>query len=272
MNTEATLRKSLVFLALGLMVATSWLAGCNSSSVTPDLTRSYEISSALVQDPNRDSTYVVVDFLRRDTLLPTAQIIFDGMPLIYRDRALVPHQFPVDSVFWLGLDSAERFAGGSFYLTLQDNTDYRDSLVVAVVDTSSIQTLAPSNHLVRANDVVSLTWRPAANAETYILAAVKADEAYTGTGFSDYAATGLTAGTIPADAFLLPGSSDPDTGLYNVYVYAVNGSPDSLLSHQILPVPLPGQLPANIERSDLIGRTGSITVTGMDTVRVVQIP
>jgi hypothetical protein len=177
--------------------------------------------------------------------------------------------FPIDSVFSLRIDSAEYFAGTQQMLRVANGSRFDDSLVVAVADTFSItDNFDPPNHLLNGAGQVSLEWTGSINSDARVLAAVKADRAYTEQGFSKWAINSGTAGTIPPDAFIEPVSGDPDTGLYNIYVYSISGIPDSALSSPFLPVPLPGQLLDNIEHRDLLGRFGTIMVALLDTVRV----
>ena len=99
------------------------------------------------------------------------------------------------------------------------------------------------------------------------MATVKADSAYTGDGYS-LVAVGSNR-TIPPEAFLRPGSSEPDTGLYYLYVYAVTGTPDSAAASALLPVPFPLDADDNIVTPNIAGTFGTVVVTMKDTIRVV---
>ena len=127
----------------------------------------------------------------------------------------------------------------------------------------------PANpgHILRPGNTVTYTWSGSANAQNYVMAAVLADSVYRGYGYSEYLPNVGTSGTLPVEAFSVSPSPNMDTGLYYIYVYAVNGVPDSALTAKLLPVPLPLQFPNNISTPDLIGRIGAVQVTLLDTVR-----
>jgi hypothetical protein len=104
------------------------------------------------------------------------------------------------------------------------------------------------------------------------MAAVLADSAYRKYGYSEYLPVIGTSGTLPAEAFSVSPGPNMDTGLYNIYVYAITGVPDSALTASLLPVPLPLQFADNINTGDIFGRIGTIQVTLIDTVRAQTIP
>ena len=251
-------------LPLALLVP-AFLAACNGRSVDTEITADYRVEGGLVQDMNVDSVFAVAVFNRNDSNLVTASIKLGADSLRYNDPLAA-----VSSTYFFGRSSASRYAGDNPALTLKDATRFADTLAESVVDTFRITNFVPPTHIVQGNEAVSLEWTASANAEAYVLAAVKSDAAYTGEGYSLYAPLSAVAGTIPPDAFLLEGTNNPDTGLYNVYVYALSGVPDSALTEPLLPVPLPNQLADNISVTSLTGRFGSIMVAVKDTVRVSQ--
>ena len=79
-------------------------------------------------------------------------------------------------------------------------------------------------------------------------------------------------GTIPSDAFVLTDGINPDTGLYNLYVYAISGSPDSALTSTLLPAPMSQELSNNIAATSISGRFGVVVISRTDTVRVAIQP
>lgn len=241
------------------------LTGCDSASVDNQVVSSYRAEGGLVLDQNIDSTFVSVRFERNDTLLVGAALWYGGDSL----RFNYP-QICVCNAYSGGTDSVTGYAAATPSLIMKDEDRFEDTLSMTVVDTFSISNFVPANHLIQGNGQVSLEWNVAAHADAYVLAAVKVSEAFTGEGYSLYAPLAATAGTIPPDAFLLEGTNEPDTGLYNIYVYALNGSPDSALVEYKLPVPLPDQLAENISTNNLNGRFGTIMVSLRDTVRVSQ--
>jgi len=247
------------------LLALVLLAGCNSASVDTDITGDYRVEGGLVQNINADSVFAVAVFSRNDSNLIAASVFINDDSLKYNDPLAA-----VSSAYFAGLDSLRKFAGGQPELRLKDATRFSDTIAGPAADTFSIISFVPPNHLIQGNGQVSLEWGASANAEAYVLAAVKASEAYTGEGYSLYAPLAATGGTIPPDAFILAGTTEADTGLYNVYVYALTGSPDSALTAPLLPVPLPDQLSDNISVVNLAGRFGSVMVALRDTVRVSQ--
>ena len=85
------------------------------------------------------------------------------------------------------------------------------------------------------------------------------------------AASGVNSGTIPPGAFLSSDSLTPDTGLFNIYVYAYYGVPDSALTSALLPSYFPFQGADNIDTEFLKGHFGTVTVAAYDTVRVMLV-
>ena len=249
---------------LGLAVAV--LVGCNSAP-TDNLRRAdYTTQGVLVQDMNPDinHAYAAVRFQRNDTTITNAAIHLAGVPMAF----FASYQ-NIDSAYQALISPAASHAGDQAYFRTADGSRFKDSVLVAIVDTFSItDNISPSNHQLQGAGQVSLEWTACANAQGYILAAVKTSLAFTGVGYSALA-PGANAGTIPPEAFLDSVSSQPDTGLYNVYVYAYGGAPDSALASRFLPVPMPMQVANNIAHSDLTGRFGTITVTVRDTIRVL---
>ena len=71
---------------------------------------------------------------------------------------------------------------------------------------------------------------------------------------------------------MIPGTPNPNPGLYDIYVYAISGAPDSVLASELLPTPIPEQFPDNITQSKFNGWVGSVHVLYRDTVRVVTNP
>ncbi len=247
----------------GLIMAA--LTGCNSSSTGTTNVVDYYVVGTLVQEPNVDHAYAVARLWRNDSLLTGGTLHMAGVPM-----AFFPSYQEIDSAHQALISPAASHAGSSAYFKVADGTRLTDSVALAIVDTLSItDNIDPANHQLQGAGQVSLEWTGAANAIGYVVAAVKADEAYTGAGYSALAATTGTAGTIPPGAFIDPISSEADTGLYNIYVYAYSGSPDSALASYFLPVPFPIQPVDNIDDNDFSGRAGTISVSLKDTIRVV---
>lgn len=230
-------------------------------------THTYRLQGLVVVDQNLSQRSVVVNLWRNDSLYNEAQILADGKVVSYTALSM-----PTDSAYSL-IDTAAAFlVGDSLSLTMTDSSQSFD-LSAIVPDSFSMLSLVPFNHIVAGlADNVTLDWSGSAAAEGYILAAVKADLAYQGRGYSAAVATQITGGTIPPDAFLLEGSVVADTGLYNIYIYAITGAPDSALASKVLPTPIPQQSADNLSEVRFSGWFGAIQVVYRDTVRVVTSP
>ncbi len=252
-------------LLLVTLVAVLAVAGCNSNGTGVSPTRDYGLAGVVIEDANGDSAVVAVN------------LTVDGETFVHGTVKFSGETLPFDTVFD-GLDSvyASRslkgeFAGLSSALVERDGNRLIDSMTVVAVDSFAISSRTPAQDTLTPPWTVSLEWSGSANAETYVLASVKAAEAYTGTGYCEYVLNLANAGTFPPDAFLLPGAGEPDTGLYYLYVYAINGSPDSVLSHELLPVPLPSQEDPNVSDRNITGRFGTVMVALRDSIRVAVI-
>ena len=257
----------LVLLALSL--AAGW--GCNGAptDVEPGSTFNYNLTGALIQDPNRDSSIVIVKLKRDGADHVIAKMNFGGDVLLFS-----PLKYGFDSVFSSSKSRTSGYSATQMNLIMDDSPFLTDTAFVAVVGSFSIksETVVPFNRLILATGSASYDWFVSANADGYVIAAVKADSAYKGQGHSSLPDVNLLSGTIPADAFVLPVTSDPDTGLYNLYVYSISGSPDSAMTRMLLPTPLPKQYADNIADGKFTGHFGSIEVSLLDTVRVVTSP
>jgi len=254
-----------ITLALGFLVAAGVLTGCNSKGTDTTPVIDYQVRGVLVQEMNVDYAFAAARFWRNDTALTNATLEVAGVPM-----AFFPSYQGFDSAYLALISPAASHAGTEAYFKVADAIRFRDSVLLAIVDTFSItDNISPPNHQLQGAGQVSLEWTAAANAQGYVMAAVKASRAYMGLGYSALAATGVNSGTIPPDAFINPLTSQPDTGLYNIYVYAYSGAPDSALAGKFLPTPLPLQVASNIAHSDFTGRFGTLAVTLRDTIRVV---
>jgi hypothetical protein len=241
------------------------LPGCNTSPSKSD-SSDYTVFGVLVQDMNRDSTKVLAEVRRGKDILPGATVRFGTLSLLFNSAAA-----STDSIYSLYVKPATLYSGHQNRLVLRNGSTTVDSLTYNVTDTFSLLSRVPNRDTLQPPWTLSLDWDGSANANTYVMAAVKASRAYTGVGYSCYALDQVTAGTIPADAFLLPGAGDLDTGKYYLYVYALSDSPDSALAHSELPVPLPSQLGNNISETNLSGRFGTIMIVRRDSIWVATV-
>ncbi len=260
---------SIIAAILALSLTVSW--GCNGvlTDTEPGSTFNYNLTGALVQDPNRDSSIVIVKLKRDDADYVIAKLNFGGDMLLFS-----PLIYGFDSVFSSSKSRTSGYSATQMNLIMDDSPFLTDTAITAVVAAFSIksETVVPFSRLITGIGTASFDWFVSANAEGYVIAAVKADSAYKGQGYSSVPEINLLSGTIPADAFVLPVSSDPDTGLYNLYVYSISGSPDSAMTALLLPTPLPTQYADNIADGKFTGHFGSIEVSLLDTVRVVTSP
>ncbi len=261
---HTSMRQSMLF-TVSLLLIICGLA-CNDRGADPLDSTSYVVNGSLVADPNTDSVYVAIDFDKDGTNLATAEIWLDDDSLLFDVAG-----FNYDSVYSFTEDSVGDYLLESISLRIEDPQEFADTLTFAVPDTFSITGVVPVNHLIVGNGTATVGWYGSSRSSAYVIAVVKADDAYTGVGYSEYATTGTTAATFPPDAFVQAGTDIPDTGLYNLYVYALSGAPDSALAESFLPVPLPDQLVGNIAGESIEGTFGTIIITHGDTVRVTTI-
>ncbi|MCH9024065.1 MAG: hypothetical protein IH931_01915 [candidate division Zixibacteria bacterium] len=260
---------SIIVAILALSLAAGW--GCNGvlTDTEPGSTFNYNLTGALIQDPNRDSSIVIVKLKRDDADYVIAKMNFGGDVLLFS-----PLKYGFDSVFSRSASRTSGYSATQMNLIMDDSPFLTDTAFVNVVSSFNIDTtsVTPFTRIIQGTGTASYIWTPSVNTEGYVIVAVKADSAYKGQGYSSFLDFGTTQGTIPADAFVLPVSSDPDTGLYNLYVYSISGSPDSAMTAMLLPTPLPIQYSNNIADGKFTGRFGSIEVSLLDTIRVVTIP
>ncbi len=256
---------SIVLAILGM--ATQF--GCNSApGVGGPGQFDYQISATLIQDPNIDSSRILVKVSRNLSDYAYARLVFGTDILNFSTL-----KYGFDSLFYFSKSNTPGYATGSRNLILDDSPNLKDTVLVTVADTFRITVVNdPVNRILRPGNTVTYTWSGSTNASDYVMAAVLADSTYRGYGYSEYLPVIGTSGTLPVEAFSVSASPNMDTGLYNIYVYAITGVPDSTLTSKLLPVPLPLQFPNNISTPDLVGRVGSIQVTLIDTVRAQTIP
>jgi hypothetical protein len=265
MKSYVTQAKLLTSLLLAAIIPLAML-GCNTTPTTGVGTiHSYRLTGAAVMDPNRGSTTIGVDYQRDGATLSSAIVTFDGDTLMYNFPG-----FPTPDVFSELFASPNVFPIGKRIVRARDSSlrVSSDTVTTIVTDTFSITNVVPTIRVVRGLHSVSLAWDVSGNATGYVMAAVLRQDAYKGNGYSAYATSLNTAGTLPPEAFTPSGGILPDTGWYYLYVYSYTGYPDSTLTSYVLPVPMPSALPDNIRRDGLTGRFGSIRVALFDSVYV----
>jgi len=240
------------------------LAGCNGTVPTNGTNQTYQLRAIVTADYNRPWTLMAADYRRDNARRRLADVSLDTFSLQFA-RPL----FPIDSVFSLATISARSFAAGSHKLYIVDSTVFNDSLVTTLPDSFAITSVDPPSRLMRGLGQASIQWSGSAGTESYVIAAVLRQAAYTGTGYSAYATSLNTAGTFPAGAFSLSPGTAADTGWYYLYAYAITGAPDSAYARHLLPVPLPSQLVDNITQTHFGGHFGTVVVSCRDSLHVV---
>lgn len=258
MKSIATKLPSLLGL-LSLAALALTLCGCDGypSKYKPEETFSYRFEGVLVKDFNVDLTRIVVTLTRNDSTLSGAEIRFGGDPLAYSGDTYSRSVFP-----------ASAYQADSFDIEIRDSSIFHDTVTTELADDFVIETVVPPRREKTASETVSLTWTDSANAQGYVMAAVKRYSSYTQAGYSQYVTSHTASGTFNNEAFASP-SGEPDTGWYYLYVYSYIGSPDSALSANLLPVPMPSQLSDNILLNDFEGHFGTVVVARIDSMYVV---
>ncbi|HWR82833.1 MAG TPA: hypothetical protein VN285_05995 [Candidatus Deferrimicrobium sp.] len=258
MNHAKMNRLGLIALSVA---ATLGQSGCDGTSGGggPDGGRNYRLEGAAVKDPALGYLAVSADLTSEGAPVYSAEIKFGPDQLTLR----------LDSAFYQVVRMASAYPSGNYHLYVRDSTLLNDSIATRLPGDFQIETVLPATGEKRSIDVVTLDWSPSSVTDGYVMAAVKRTSAYSGAGFSQYVTSGATAGTYPNEAFSLP-SGDPDTGMYDLYVYSYVGSPDSILARVSLPVPMPSRLVDNIARKDVEGRFGTVVVTPRGSIRVTQ--
>lgn len=254
----------LIFIFIALLGIFLAVDGCNSSggTIDPPNRDTYQLSGVLVKDLNveivADTTRIALKAWKDGNALNTADISFFGQDLTY---SLVPNSAELGYIF--PTSNQAMIGNGQYLLNFADSSYYDDTVYVMVVDTFRVSDYNPDSTTVNLNgQQVVLEWTSSANIEGYIVAVTPADSAYTGYGWSEYVTTQATQLNIPPDAFRTPDFANSlITGTYYLYVYGYTGSPDSLLSAGLLPVPLPSQLGDNIDHNNLGGNIGVVVIT-----------
>lgn len=258
------MRYLIILSAIAVILALA--AACNGPAPTDgDTTQSNQVRAIVAIDYNRPWTLAAVDFRRNNLRRPDAEITLDTTTLVFAKPL-----FPIDSVFSLATNFANSYASGTHKWRLSDSTVFTDSMNTVVPAAFDITSVNPSNRLMQGLSQASIQWSGSTGAETYAIAAVLKNAAYTGTGYSAYASSFQTAGTFPPDAFSLSPGPAADTGWYYLYVYAVTGAPDSVYSRHLLPVPLPSQLTDNVNETHFGGNHGVVVIAFRDSLHVVQ--
>lgn len=266
MKTPRILISSAVCAAVILLAS---MFGCNGGigDFEPPPLNDYRLDGVLVKDINTGSNRVAILILKDGSMLPGAEVLFGSDTLSFNVGG-----FPIGGVYSTTVSPVTAIDSGSFVVSMNDPGNFNDTVHTFVADTFAITAVTPFNRIIQGNGSATLEWTTPGGVDGFAVAAVLASEAYTGAGWSVFSSLSAGAGTIVPDAFLSADGLNPDTGLYNLYVYAYSGNPDSVLSASLLPVPFPQQLGDLVARPGFNSRFGTIVVTLVDTVRVTFIP
>ena len=249
----------LIATALSVFLTGAVLLGCNTSpsdSGKP-LNLSYRVEGVFVKDFNLHNCRAQAEFWRNDSSIADAAVIFGGHDLTFGEDSYELEITPEGSI-----------PAGAYVLSVKDSLYFAETFASAVTGLFEIEISDPASRVNNGGGQVSVDWSGSVDADGYILATVPRYLAYAGEGHSQWVTSQVTAGTIPPDAFRMQDGLNPDTGWYFVYVYAYDGVPDSVLSAELLPVPLPNQLDDNIAEKDITGHFGTVTVVVRDSVWV----
>lgn len=257
--TAISLKREIPLLLLVVVVVVIAMLGCDGKSGTGGAPAGaeYQVRGVLIEDWNRMATRADVIISRNDTLFDSALVWIGSQTLSFDSTA--------DS-YLLTVEPSGSYPRGTYELVLADLPDLMDTLLIDVADTFSVTVSNPPNRLNPGGDVVTLDWTESAGTDAYVMAAVPRYLAYTGIGYSQW--VGSSEGTIPISAFRWSNGVALDTGWYYVFAYAYVGAPDSAVSADLLPVPMPGNQIANIDQEPISGRFGTIVVAGRDSVHV----
>jgi len=244
------------------------LLACDGGIVNPkNGATAYRVGGVLAVDGNVNKTVGVATFLNDTVIVSTGTVRLSGATLAFNNA-----QFALDSVYSTIWNSASQFASGNHTFAVVDTPGLsQQSVPTSLPGSLGITDMAPPSRISNGSDIVRLSWFGGSGADGFVIAAVLRSQVYTGVGYSIYA-TSQTGETFPREAFYQSNPTTPDTGWYYLYVYAFDGSPDSVLSCLTLPVGLPSQLADNIALHDLSGHFGTVRVAARDSVHVVLQP
>ncbi len=254
---------------LVLMLLVSAILACDSAPNKPNVRRdfAYDVTAVAVADYDRNQSEVAVDVLRDSSSLRTALVRLANDTLDLAEPA-----FAHDSIFYLLRDLGNSLSGTNVPFVVSDSNFENLSYPITIPDTFSILTVEPPNRIVTGLQPVSVSWSGSDNADGYVLSTVRRPFHHSGTGYSAYVTSLNPAGTLPPDAFSLSVGPNPDTGWYYIYVYAYIGAIDSTFTHQLLPVPMPANAPANVSDDPFVGKVGTLLIAHRDSVHVVTQP
>lgn len=264
-----TLRILMSLAVFATAILSAGILGCNGvvGNLDQGPLDDYRLDGVLVKDINTGSNRVAILILKGGSMLPSAEVVFGSDTLSFNVAG-----FPIGGVYSTTVSPVTAVDSGSFVVSMNDPGNFNDTVHTFVADTFAITAVTPFNRIIQGNGSATLEWTTPGGVDGFAVAAVLASKAYTGVGWSAFSGLSAGSGTILPDAFLSADGLNPDTGLYNLYVYAYSGNPDSVLSAKLLPVPFPQQLGDLVVRAGFNSRFGTIVVTLVDTIRVMIQP
>ncbi len=249
------MRKSIFILFLFVCVSGLFGPGCNQRLVTTK-PAGYTVQGAVVKNLDDSTLSAGIIFDRNDTALAIARVKIANDTLHYSD-----------GVFGKTYDSLRALLTGSYYLKLQDSTRYNDSVQFSVPADLAIINISPDTRIyTSATQEVRIDFLASAGSNGYAYGVVKADSAYTDSGYSGFVTSLVNSVTIPTDAFRNL-SGELDTGWYYIYIYAYSGAPVPV---ENMPTAFPTGLTANIARLTLNGFWGAVVVAPRDSMHVTS--
>lgn len=263
--------KKMTVISFAILLLTFVLSGCNSKGTGPgiDNDADYSIRGTFVQNVNlelgTDYSDIPVQIFKNTEKLTTAVTSFNSIPMVYALHSNID-----DSVYDYSFRPIDYLNAGSYNIIFTDSSIFSGTVPVTVID-SFIFDNPPDTTVPNTNGTsIEYSWLSAANIHGYVIAVVLDGREYTGVGYSSYVTSLSTSVTVPPDAFRMNQFNALDTGWYHIYIYGYTGSPDSMLTSKLLPVPFPSQLADNIAQKSIQGRFGSVTVARKTMLHVVS--
>lgn len=249
-------------ISLGLVL------GCkNSGPVKPREELDTELYLSIVSNRDVNQTHSIARVRTDATSNRNAEVVLDGEVIPYRVFLASP-----DSLYYKSFNNFRRYLPGLVDFSLDDNEGNLLDISVPAVDSFAITDIAPGSRIANGNQPVIISWSGAAGSSGYVMAAVRRPLKYTGVGYSQFVTSGTTSETLNQVAFFQTDGVNPDTGWYDLYVYAIAAAPDSVTTRKVLPVPLPDEFLQNLALANLTGRYGFVSVTKRDSVRIAIQP
>ncbi len=246
----------------------SLLVGCESSGpIRPREQADSELRVSLVSNRDLNLTHSIARVQTEGSTNRNSEVVLDGEVIPYRVFLAPP-----DSLYYKSFGTFRRYLPGLIDFAFDDTEGNTLDINLPTVDSFSITSIAPGSRIANGNQPVILSWTGATGTTNYVIAAVRRPLKYTGVGYSQFVTSGTTSETLNRAAFYQTDGVNPDTGWYDLYVYAIAASPDSLTTRKILPVPLPDEFGQNIALTNLTGRYGFISIARRDSVLIVIQP